>query len=333
MDGQRSNSHKRRRVDLNRDTSTSTSVAASNKRGSSSTGPHLLPGSRSKSLPVSKHALPPPNQRPSPSKFLYIPEWITRLSHEDVEQLLAEAAARHEDVFQALKSKFRDDNLPQLENQLRIQKQLINTFYPRRLVPDASLRTHIQALKAEEVVDLQETNDEEEDEESEDEQDDLDPPTQVENLLDQNWLLPNDGAQCADGKATIERFVRIFNTTVDAIGPDSTYDNKAYTLRTLCKIAEILIQSSSTAALVVRKEVFGEYRWFHGRAMQLLRQLDDLEAYRFMCNQEYVLDLEDLFAERLISDPDDAVVLQLRSIIMELRTRAARANPIEDSIR
>jgi hypothetical protein len=243
-----------------------------------------------------------------------------------VEQLLAEAAARHEDVFQALKSKFRDENLPQLEDQLRLQKQLINTFYPGRLVPDASLLTRIQALKAEEVVDLQETNEEEEDEEGEDEQDDLDPPTQVENLLDQNWTPINDDAQCADGIAVISKFIRIVNTMVDAVDHKSTFEKKAFTLRTLFRTAEILVQSSSTAALVVRKEVFLECRWFHERALWLSHRLDDKEAYLFMCNQGYVQHLEDLFASHLISDPDDAVVLQLKSIIMELRMRAAQTN-------
>jgi hypothetical protein len=248
------------------------------------------------------------------------------LSHEDVEQLLAEAAARHEDVFQALKSKFRDDNLPQLENQLRIQKQLINTFYPRRLVPDASLRTHIQALKAEEVVDLQETNEEEEEEEGEDEQDDLDPPTRVKNLLDQNWTPINDAAQCADGIAVISKFIRIVNTMFNAVDYKSTFAKKAYTLRTVFRTAEMLVQSSSTAALVVRKEVFLQCRWFHKRALWLSHQLDDNEAYLFMRNQGYVQHLEDLFASHLISDPDDAVVLQLRSIVMDLRARAAQTN-------
>lgn len=325
MYGQRSNnSHKRRRRNSDQDTSTSPPVVASqpgSRRGPPSTGPQPIPAFQSYPLPVSNNTFPSHKQGPDPSRLSSISEWITKLSHEDVEQLLADAAARHADVSQALESRFQDVNLPQLESQLRLQKQLMNTFYPDLPVPDASRSTYIQAFATEEVVDLQETYEQREEEGGEEDDDDLDFPTQVENLLDQNWLQLDDVGHCAKEEATKREFEYIVNTMIDATGLDSSYDTKAHTLRTLFRIAEILIQSCDTAAIVIRVEIL----WFHERVLDLSRRFDDKEAYAFVRDGDYMGFLEGFFNRRYVGDPKRAIVSQMKSIMVDLRLRATRA--------
>lgn len=163
----------------------------------------------------------------------------------------------------------------------------MNTFYPDPPVSDVSHSTYIQAFATEEVVGLQGTDEEEEGEEH----DDLDPQTEVENLLDQDWSQHDDVAQCAKEEATIRESGYIVNTMIDATGLDSSYDKKAHTLRTLFQIAEILIQSCSTAAIVIQ----GEVLWFHERVLDLSRRLDGKEAYMFVRDGEYMEVLEEFF--------------------------------------
>jgi deoxyribodipyrimidine photolyase len=108
---------------------------------------------------------------------------------------------------------------------------------------------------------------------------------------------------------------------IDATGLDSSYDKNAHTLRTLFQIAEILIQSCSTAAIVIR----GEVLWFHERVLDLSRRLDGKEAYMFVRDGDYMEVLEEFFKRCHAEYSNRAIVSQMKSIMVDLRLRATRA--------
>lgn len=146
------NNRKRRRQDSDQDLSTPAPSAMSQFRGSrepsaARSDTILDPGFDQ--VPASNDVYPPSDHRPDPANLSYIAECITQLSHDDVQQLLAEAAVRHQDVFATLETKSEEAKFTRQEDKARIERHLVITYSPDQYYHDTSraISTQLDAIE------------------------------------------------------------------------------------------------------------------------------------------------------------------------------------------
>jgi hypothetical protein len=330
MTGQRGNdSHKRRRLDPDQDRLTpipSTALQSRDRREPSSTGPHTLPGCRLNPESAPNNKLLPFNQRPDPIKSRSISDWITQLTHDDLQGLLADAAARHQDVFTALETKSRKADLAQRGSRLRVERHLMDSFYPDLPSHETSRSASSRTPDTEQAVVLEEIPDDHDDEDEEDEEDDPDPrdyPAEVRHILLSKWeyLSPPDRLEKV-GTAS-EEIIKIIVKIVNRARYTHSYHTKLMALLASLRIAEILTESGTVFANHVRVQILKS--GFHEKVLGTSRCFTTKEVVSFVQDEVLMEYLSDIFGDSINSQSGGTMISQMNSIIADLKSRAKQA--------
>ena len=316
------NSRKRSRQDSDQDISTSTPGTALQPRdesGPPSAGPHTVPSIHLHSGPNPNSVISSLNGKPDPTEFASISEWITQLSHDEVQQLLADAAARHKDVYLTLQASFLKLELTRRNDKLRIEKDMMNTFYPSRNLHNTSQFTSTRAPTTEQAIILARSTQEQEEKEP----DFGSCPTQVQQILDQSWEHLDHPDRAEKVGEVTDHILELVNEILKKIGNHSTYQAKATALLRIFRIAEVLTESSTPLANHVRGEIM--YCGFSDRVLGMVRRLNTVDAILFLRNQHYTeYLLEDIFEKRVLSSSSSTIVAHIKSIILDFKSEEWR---------
>jgi hypothetical protein len=331
MTGQRGkNSHKRRRQDSDQDVSTPIPGAALQPRGrhESSSVPHAVLDPQFNHVPTSNTVLSPFGGRPDPAEISSISDWITQLTHDDLQGLLADAAARHQDVFTALETKSREADLARRGSRLRIEKHLMDSFYPDLPFRETSRSASSRTPATEQAVVLEETPDnyDNEDEEDEEEQDDPELrgyPAELQHILLSKWeyLSPPDRLEKV-GTAS-EEIVKIIDKIVNAARYTRSYETKAMALLASFRIAEVLTESCTMFVNHVRAEILR--CGYHEKVTDMSRCLITREVISLIQDELFMEYLSGIFSDSSNSQSGNMMVFQIKSIILDLKSRARQA--------
>ncbi|KAH0284815.1 hypothetical protein M436DRAFT_84846 [Aureobasidium namibiae CBS 147.97] len=214
--------------------------------------------------------------RPDPAKFSYISKWIAKLSHDDLQQLLADAAVRHKDVFAALETKSEEAELTQRKDKFRIEMRLMNSYDSDRLLEDTTRSTSIRAPATEQAVVLDNGDEEEEDE-------DIkfgDYAIEVNRILEDKWAHLSSPEQFNKVNAATDDIMAIVDGIISSVGHNNDYTPKAASLLNLFVVAEALTESSTMLADHVRNEIMN--RGFYEKVLGTVHSLDLLQTIRFL---------------------------------------------------
>jgi hypothetical protein len=305
------NGSKRRRLDADQDVSTLTPGTALQPRGrsgSSSAGPHTGAGSQLHQVPASNNVLLPSNHEPDFTKFPSISEWIARLSQDDLQGLLADAAARHQDVFHALQTKSQILESTREQSKLRLEEQLMDTFCSGWRTRDISGSTSTPALVTEQAVVLEETGEEDEEE---DYPEFATYPAEVKQLLVGNV----EGAT--------SRIAQLVDKMAGTIRHNSLYKTKAVALVAFFNIAECLIGSSGTPTTYAREDIMAQ--GYCNKALKISRYFDEKEAFEYLRDEIYTVELWECLFASLKTGPIKMLISKMHLIILDLRSRACKA--------
>lgn len=190
-------------------------------------------------------------------QLLSISEWVTKLSHHELRELLAVAATRHQDVFWAIANEFRRTEAARIEGQNKVLARVWSTCYYDQPSQGFAQLAPEQVRAAEQAAGEQE----EEDDDDDDEEEVLDfsqYPTKLKHLLVEKWKHLSLYALLHKHDASTEMIMDIFDTIVDQVSNDeSSYGTKANALLTLIEIATTILNSPRRLALEVRKNLLG----------------------------------------------------------------------------
>jgi hypothetical protein len=329
---------KRRRLDADQDVSTSTPGAALQPRGrsrSSSAGPHTVAGSQLHQVPAFSNVLLPSNQESDFTKFPSISEWIAQLSQDDLQGLLADAAARHQDVFHALQTKSQELESTREKSKLRLEEQLMDTFCsgwrntsgstsaPAPVTEQAvntSGSTSTPAPVTEQAVVLEGHREEDEEE---DYPEFATYPAEVKQLLVRQWTDLSPVEEFSKVEAATLRIVQLVDKMAGTIRQNSSYKTKTVALVALFNIAECLIGSSGTPATYVRDDTLAN--GFCNKALNISRYFDEKEASAFLQDESYTVDLWECFSDSFNTGSRKVMIFRMHSIILDLKTRAQQA--------
>lgn len=248
------------------------------------------------------------------SSYIYISGWIAKLSHDDVQQLLADAAVRHQDVFAALETKSEEAELTQRKDKFRIEMRLMNSYNSDRLLQDTTRSTSTRAPATEQAVVLDNSDEEEEDEDLEF----GDYSIEVNHILEYKWAHLSSLEQLNKVNAATDDIMAIVDGIINSAGHNNDYTPKATSLLNLFVVAEALTESSTMLADHVRNEMMD--RGFYEKVLGTVHSLDLLQTTRFLQDQVCSSYLGVIFNESFISPSSSLIISRMRSIIHELKS-------------
>jgi len=317
------NNRKRRRQDSDQDLSTPASSAMSQSRGSrepSADGPDTILDPGFDQVPASNNVYPPSDHRAGSANLSYIAECITQLSHDDVQQLLADAATRHQDIFVALQTKAQEVELTRQGDKARIERHLMNTYIPDQYYHDTSraISTQLDAIEQADIPD----------EPFEEGQDDELRfgvyASEVQYILDEKWAHIKPSSQLKKiGHATNDIMGIVDEGIINKLGHNSDYNMKATALLNLFAVAEALTESLGIFADRVRFAVMDH--GFCEKLLGMVHRLDRKEMSRFVQNEVCLDYLSDIFSESSTSQSSSLIIARIRPTIVDLRLWARQA--------
>jgi len=284
-----------------------------------SSGTDAILDSRSSHAPVSNNVLSSSAHRPDPAKFSYISGWIAKLSHDDLQQLLADAAVRHQDVFAALETKSEEAELTQRKDKFRIEMRLMTPYNSDRFLQDTTRSTSTRAPVTEQAVVLENSDEEEEDEDLEF----GDYAMDVNDILEKKWAHLRSPEQLNKVNVATDDIMAIVDGIINLAGHNNEYTPKATSLLNLFVVAEALTESSTTLANLVQTEVMK--RGFYDKVLDMTTRLNIEETIRFVQNDVCEAYLSDIFGESFITQSSSLIIAHMRSIILDLRSWARQA--------
>lgn len=250
-------------------------------------------------------------------KCASISEWITQLSPDGVQQLLADAAARHQDVLAALQNKSQEAELTRQADKVRIERHLMNTYAPDQYLHDMSRPPSTQLVAVEQSVDKP-------NEEGEDNELKFGPyASEVQYVLDEKWAhIKLHRRPYKIAHATNDIMAIVDDGIISKVGYDSDYNIKATAVLDLFAVAEALTWSSTEFAHYVR--IMITKRGFYDKVLCMVHRLDPMEQTWFLQNAaDY---LSNIFSESFSSKSSRVIINQMKGIISDLEwARDARA--------
>jgi hypothetical protein len=224
---------------------------------------------------------------------------------------LADAAARHQDVFLALQIKSQLADLARRESELRIRKHLMDTSYSGWRDRNASGAT---STPAQAVVSEQTDPDRDEDIGFRRH------PMEVQHILVEKYKQLNHQGQLANVGVATERITKLFCKTASVVKPSSPYLMKVAALLALFRIAEILTESPGEFATRIRDNTVA--RRVSDTTLKVSQCFNTKQVVSFVQDKGYMEYLGDIFGDSIRRGTSIVLINQIKFVISDLKRRA-----------